>query len=140
MPRSAEHQRDKDIQHDASLSDSEDEGTGGRRNHQDNNGKPRSKGKRGPSIMDGGRHHDTPTDEDVVALVRASEAQTAGSGTVPPPPQGAVAAASEQKEKAITAAAAAAEKQDVVMADMEIKAEEGVTPETTSAPAPSATT
>ncbi|KAG9011005.1 histone deacetylase [Tulasnella sp. JGI-2019a] len=60
--RRPQHQRDKDIQDPASLSDSEDEGTGGRRNHQDS----KQKVKR-PSIMDGGRHQDTPTDEEILA-------------------------------------------------------------------------
>lgn len=64
----SEHQRDKDIQHPASLSDSEDEGTGGRRNHEDGDAANRTKRKtKRPSIMDGGRHPDTPTDEEILA-------------------------------------------------------------------------
>jgi len=76
-------QRDKDIQHPASLSDSEDEGTGGRRDHYDASGgkglggRPRRKGRQKPSIMDGGRYQDTPTDEEVFAQ---SKAKAAGGG------------------------------------------------------------
>ncbi|KAG8898341.1 histone deacetylase [Tulasnella sp. 403] len=51
--------RDKQVQHDQSLSDSEDEGTGGRRNRRDR--------KKKYSIMDGGRHLNQPTDEDILA-------------------------------------------------------------------------
>jgi len=66
--RRPQQQRDKDIQHTASLSDSEDEGTGGRRNHEDGDAASRSKRKtKRPSIMDGGRHQDTPTDEEILA-------------------------------------------------------------------------
>lgn len=62
------HQRDRDIQHPASLSDSEDEGTGGRRNHQDSDAANKTKRKtKRPSIMDGGRHPYTATDEEIFA-------------------------------------------------------------------------
>lgn len=100
---SAERQRDKDVQHGGELSDSEDEGTGGRRNHQDNQGR-QSKGKQRPSIMDGGRHHDTPTDEEILA--RAAESKPDGAAVVP------------EKD-----AATAAETGEVPMMDVDVKEE-----------------
>lgn len=55
--------RDKLVQHDQDLSDSEDEGSGGRRNHETH----KARLKR-PSIMEGGRHPTTEADQDEALL------------------------------------------------------------------------
>jgi len=71
--RRPQQARDKQVQHDQDLSDSEDEGTGGRRDRQDR--------KKKPSIMDGGRHPDTKDDEEILA----TSTLLAPMGPVPPP-------------------------------------------------------
>ncbi|KAG8943678.1 histone deacetylase [Tulasnella sp. 424] len=61
--RRPQQMRDKLVQNDQDLSDSEDEGSGGRRNHE--NHKARLKR---PSIMEGGRHPTTEADQDEALL------------------------------------------------------------------------